>query len=101
MRGSGHPRRKSRTLPGRSPLADDRRRDDHQGVLHPIVLALLEALLAAAVRDRLTFRPEERVVLEGALFTLEEVRYAAEGEAICARIASLQEGQGPPTSGAP
>ncbi len=69
--------------------------------MHPVVIALLEALLAAAVRERVTFNGDQRRSLEGALFTLEGRRYALEDAAICERIASLQEGQGPPTSGAP
>lgn len=69
--------------------------------MHPFVIALLEALLAAAAKERVTFTGDERRAFEGALFTLEGRRYALEDAAICERIASLQDGQGAPTSGAP
>lgn len=72
-----------------------------RGGMHPFVIALLEALLAAAVKERVIFTTSERSALEEGLYALESRRYALEDSAICERIASLQDGQGAPTSGAP
>lgn len=69
--------------------------------MHPLVVGLLEMLLAVAARDRGTFSPAERGDLERALFAVEARRYALEDSAVWERIAALQSSHGLPVSGAP
>lgn len=59
-----------------------------------LAVMLLEALLVAASKARMTFTPDERRLFGAALVALERRRYAAEDAAVCARIEDLQEPQG-------
>ena len=77
------------------------RAGDDGRCMHPLLVTLLEGLLAAAARSRLTFTTAERRDLEVALVALERRRYALEDSAVCERIAALQSSHGLPVSGAP